>query len=90
MHGLQASCYAFMLSRMKLLLKREVGGHVINSHRNYIVDHGKSWKNHGIVLLNLCGNPEDQSRRDCAVFASSVEPALFDKVPVMSFGSTKV
>ena len=23
----------------------------------YIVDHGKSWKNHGIVFLNFCGNP---------------------------------
>ena len=22
----------------------------INSHGNYIVDHGKSWKNHGIVF----------------------------------------
>ena len=30
----------------------------LNSHRNYIVDHGKSWKNHGIVFLNICGNPQ--------------------------------
>ena len=22
-----------------------------------MVDHGKSWKNHGIMLLNFCGNP---------------------------------
>ena len=29
----------------------------LNSHGNYIVDHGKSWKNHGIVFLNFCGNP---------------------------------
>ena len=36
--------------------KREVGGHVLNSHGNYIADHGKSWKNHGIVFLNFCGN----------------------------------
>ena len=28
-----------------------------NSHGNYIVDRGKSWKNHGIVFLNFCGNP---------------------------------
>ena len=28
------------------------------SHGNYIVDHGKSWKNHGIVILNFCGNPD--------------------------------
>ena len=38
-------------------LKGEVGGHSLNSHGNYIVDHGKSWKNHGIVILNFCGNP---------------------------------
>ena len=37
--------------------KGEVGGHALNSHGNYIVDHGKSWKNHGIVFLNFCGNP---------------------------------
>ena len=28
-----------------------------NSHGNYIDDHGISWKNHGIVFLNFCGNP---------------------------------
>ena len=43
---------AFMLSLVKMLLKREVGGHAFNSHGNNIVDHGKSWKNHGIVFLN--------------------------------------
>ena len=37
--------------------KGEVGGHALNSHENYIVDHGISWKNHGIVFLNFCGNP---------------------------------
>ena len=46
-----------MSSVVKLLLKGEVGGHVLSSHGNYIVDHGKSWKNHGIVFLNCCGNP---------------------------------
>ena len=46
-----------MLSVMKLLLKREVGVYALNSHGNYIVDHGTSWKNHGIVFLNICGNP---------------------------------
>ena len=40
-----------------MLLKGEVGDHALNSHGNYIVDHGKSWKNHGIVFLNFCGNP---------------------------------
>ena len=29
----------------------------LNSHRNYIVDHGKSWKNHGNEFLNFCRNP---------------------------------
>ena len=38
-------------------LNGEVGGHALNSHGNYIVDHGKSWKNHRIVFLNFCGNP---------------------------------
>ena len=48
----------FMLSMVKMLLKEEVGGCALNSHGNYIVDHRKSWKNHGIVFLNFCGNPE--------------------------------
>ena len=29
----------------------------LNSDGNYIVDHGKSWKKHGIMFLNFCGNP---------------------------------
>ena len=33
------------------------GGWSPCSHGNYIVDHGKSWKNHGLVILNFCGNP---------------------------------
>ena len=50
---------AFMLSMVKMRLKREVRGCTLNIHGNYIVDHGKSWKNHGIEFLNLCGNPDD-------------------------------
>ena len=46
-----------MLSMVKMPLKGEVGDHALNSHGNYIADHGKSWKNHGIVFLNFCGNP---------------------------------
>ena len=45
---------AFMLSVVKLLLKGEVGVCALNSHGNYIVDRGKSWKKHGIVFLNFC------------------------------------
>ena len=47
----------FMLSVVKLLLKGEVGGCALNSHENYIVDHGKSWKDLRIVILNFCWNP---------------------------------
>ena len=47
---------AFMLSVVKMLLKGEVGDRAINSHENYIVEHEKSWNNHGIVFLNFCGN----------------------------------
>ena len=42
----------FMLSVVKMLLKGEVGDSALNSHGNYIVDHGKSCKN-----LNFCRNP---------------------------------
>ena len=33
----------FMLNMVKMSLIGEVGGHALNSHGNYIVDHGKSW-----------------------------------------------
>ena len=46
-----------MLSVVKIMLKREVGGRELNSYGNCIVDHGKSWKNHGTVFLNFCSNP---------------------------------
>ena len=46
-----------MLSMVKMSLKGEVGSHALNSHGNYIVDHGKSWKNHRIAFSNFCGNP---------------------------------
>ena len=50
---------AFMLRVVKMLLKEEVGGSVLNSHGKYIADHGKTWKNNGIVVLNSYGNPLD-------------------------------
>ena len=51
MHGLSTSMLfllhsAFILRVVKMLLKKEVGGNVLNSHGNYIADHGKLWKNH--------------------------------------------
>ena len=33
----------FMLSVVKLLLKGDVAFCALNSHGNYIIDHGKSW-----------------------------------------------
>ena len=33
----------FMLSMVKMSLKREVRCSALNSHGNYIFDHGKSW-----------------------------------------------
>ena len=56
---------AFMLSVMKMLLKQKVGGCALNSHQNYIVDHGNSWKNHGVVFLNFCGNPGMEISQSC-------------------------
>ena len=41
-HGLQACLFKFMLNVVKMPQKGEVGGHALNSHGNYIVDHGKS------------------------------------------------
>ena len=34
---------AFMPRVVKMPLKGEVGGRALNSHGNYIDDHGKSW-----------------------------------------------
>ena len=66
MHDLQACLFEYMtvaaihiyLSVVRMSLKGEVGGHTLKIHGNYIVDHRKSWKNHGIVFFNFCGNPE--------------------------------
>ena len=49
---------SLLLSVVKMLIKGEVGCCALNSLGNYIVDHGKSLKNHGIVFLNFCGNPD--------------------------------
>ena len=67
MHDLQACLFKYTTVaalRIYMYAQRgedaaegEVGGHALNSHGNYIVDHGKSWKNHRIVFLNFCGNP---------------------------------
>ena len=48
---------AFLIYAQRCEGTAKRGGYALNSHGNYIVDHGKSWKNHGIVFLNFCGNP---------------------------------
>ena len=45
-----------MLSMMKILLKREVGGSALKSW-NYFVDHGKSWNRVFEFPLELCKIP---------------------------------
>ena len=72
---------AFMLCMVKMLLKGEVGGCALNSHGNYIVDHGKSWKNHGIMFFEFLWEP-------CLLhyiltFAGSVEEtwSVWDRFP---------
>ena len=49
--------FCILLRVVNKLLKEEVGDSALNRHGNYIADHGKSWKNHGIVFLNFCGIP---------------------------------
>ena len=66
MHALSTSMLlllhsTLMISVVKMLLKGEVGGCALNCHGNYIVDHGTSWKNHGIVFLNFSVNPVKHS-----------------------------
>ena len=43
----------FMLSVVKKPLKEEVGGRAFKSHGNM--------ENHGIVFLNFCENPEEDT-----------------------------
>ena len=65
MHSQQACLFKYITvpsfhiyaQRVKMPLKGEVGGHALYIHGNYIVDRGKSWKNHEILFLNFCGNP---------------------------------
>ena len=67
MHVLEACIFEYITvaafhiyaQRGEDVAKREVGSHASNSHGIYIVDHGKSWKNHGIVFSNFSGNPDN-------------------------------
>ena len=82
-----------MLSVVKLSLKEEVGGHALNSHGNYIADHGKSWnrvfeffKGHGLVcdcdiswLYSSCFLRTNYSKIDvgCSVFLFLLEIPIY-------------
>ena len=68
LHGLQACLFKYIivaafgiyLREVKMLLKVDAhrGGHALKSHGNYIVDHGKSWKNnHEIVFFEFLWEP---------------------------------
>ena len=67
LHGLQAclfkyiivAAFRFYLSEVKMPLKGDVhcGGHALKSHGNFIVYHGTSWKNHGIVFFKFLWEP---------------------------------
>ena len=46
LNTLQLLHSVFILSVMKMALKGKVGSHALNSHGNYIVDHGK--------IMELC------------------------------------
>ena len=49
LNTLQLLHSAFMLSMVKMPLKGDIGGHALNSHGNYIVDHGNHRK-----IIELC------------------------------------
>ena len=73
--------FAFMLSLVKMLLKGEVGGHALNSHGNYIADHGKSWN---CIFLYFCGNPD-------YLLATLLQTLVILGTPMVShFGYSKI
>ena len=59
-----------------MLLKGEVGDRALKSHGNYIVDHGKSWKNHGIVFLNFSVLLYLPVNNICLAFGHNIVPQL--------------
>ena len=57
MHGLQACIFKYItVTAFRIYALHDED--CAKSHGNYIVDHGKSWKNQGILFLNFCRNPE--------------------------------
>ena len=56
-HAIVAA-FRIYAQRDEVCVKGEDGICALNSHGNYIVDHGKSCKNHGIVFLNFRGDPD--------------------------------
>ena len=62
MHGLQACLFKYITAEVYHIYAQHgddaTKRGALNSHGNYIVDHGKLWKNHEILFLNFCGNPD--------------------------------
>ena len=52
------AAFRIYAQRVNIPLEGEVEGCAFNSHGKNIVDHGKSWKNHGILFFDFLGNPE--------------------------------
>ena len=85
MHGLQACLFKYItVAALHIYApggvddaKREVGGHALNCHENYIVDHGKSWENHGILFLNFCVNLECRTFRPRTFRPRTFRPGHF-------------
>ena len=69
-----------MLSVVKMPLKREAGGHALNSHGDYIVYHGKPWKNHGIAII-LMGKRELVALLNLSSWCLVMVERLFLAVP---------
>ena len=54
------------ISVVKMLLNGEVGGCALNSHGNYIVDHGKSWN----CVFEFMWEPWTCDFQQCGIFTS--------------------
>ena len=50
------AAFCIVLWVVKMLLKEEAGDHALDSHGNYIVDHGKSWNCVFEFLWEPCEN----------------------------------
>ena len=73
-----------MLSMVKMSLKREIGSHALNTHGNYIVDHRKAWKDHGILFSIFVGTliMINVFQAICELFKRSLQTLMDDFAPL--------